>query len=57
MRNSRSGIPGIHGNGNQGYYVNYVVMRSTGAVVRKKCFPNIEEAIAFKRANKEIIKL
>jgi hypothetical protein len=57
MRNSRSGIPGIHGNGSRGYYVNYVVMRSAGAVVRKKYFPNIEEAIAFKRSNKEIIKL
>ena len=57
MRNSRSGIAGVHGNGNQGYYVKYVVMRSTGAVIRKKCFPTLEEAIAFKRANKEIVKL
>lgn len=53
----RHGIEGVHRNGSHGYYVNYVVMRSTGAVIRRKVFPNLEEAIAFKRANKEIIKL
>jgi hypothetical protein len=53
----RHGIEGVHKNGCQGYYVNYVVMRSTGAVIRRKVFPNLEEAIAFKRANKDMVKL
>lgn len=54
--NQSCSIPGIHRRGER-YYVNVTLGRYAGPRVKRHYFSTIEEAIAFKRANKDIVKL